>query len=278
MNILLTGGTGYLGSHLVEYLLRDGHNIACLVRDIQNLKRLSKLQDRVSIISMEQMEIAMKQLPPEIVIHTACTYSRGGNTAEDILTGNFLFPLSVLQTAVTAGTTRWINTDTCLPPRLNSYALSKKQFCQWGQLYAEQGKIQFINLQLEHFYGTDAPEDQFLTWVIKKLRRNEPLELTAGTQKRDFIYIDDVLRVYAAILESRIEDAYIDIPVGTGISSPIREVVEYLKECTHSNSELRFGAIPARSGELDSVCDIHKLRKIGAVPQIYWKDGMKNIL
>lgn len=232
----------------------------------------------MKLIPIEQLESGVAEFGVDTVIHTACTYDRGTNTLQKILDSNFVFPLRALEAVRACGRVHWINTDTCLPMYLNTYALTKRQFCQWGRYYAERHEVQFINLQLEYFYGPGTSGQQFLTWAIEKLKRNEPLELTVGTQKRDFVYIDDLLHVYDAILDDRIEDSYIDIPVGTGISPSIREVVEYLKECTNSNSELRFGAIPIRRGELDSACDIHILREIGVIPQTYWKDGMKNII
>lgn len=152
----------------------------------------------------------------------------------------------------------------------------KKQFCQRGRLYAELGQIQFLDLQLEHFYGPGAPEDQFVTWVVRRLKSGEPLELTAGTQRRDFIYID-VLRVYRIIIDKEFKDSYVEIPVGTGVAPTIREVVEYLKEITQSQSELRFGNIPQRANEPNSCCDIETLKVLGAAPSVGWKEDMAKL-
>lgn len=276
--ILLTGATGFLGSHIAERLLMCGHTVACPVRDVDNLGRLYPLRKQVKLIPVKKLELGIEEFGADTVIHTACAYSRNASTIQDIWEGNLLFPLRVLEKIRKQGRVRWINTDTCLPIYLNEYSLSKKQFCQWGKFYGETAELQFVNLQLEHFYGPNAPRDQFLTWVIEKLKSNKPLDLTTGTQKRDFVYIGDVLDVYEAVLNREIAGTYVNIPVGTGEAPSIREVVEYLKECTHSNSELRFGAIPNRKREVDSACDVRKLQEIGIVPQIHWQDGMKNMI
>lgn len=277
--ILLTGATGFLGSHIAERLLLRGYTVACPVRDIENLRRLQPLHGQVKLIPMERLASGIAEFGADTVIHTACAYARGNNTLQDILDANLVFPLRVLEETRKQGRIRWINTDTCLPVYLNEYALTKNQFCQWGKYYSERDGLQFINLKLEHFYGPDAPKDQFLMWAIEKLRKDEPLELTAGTQKRDFVYIGDVLDVYEAILNKEITDAYVDIPVGTGEAPSIREVVEYLKDCTNSNSELRFGVQPFRTGEPNSCCDMSVLKRLGvSVKFVSWKNGLKQYL
>ena len=186
--ILITGATGYLGSHIVRLCLERGDDVVCLVRDKTHLKRIEHLQDQAAIISMEKLESHIDEMQIDTVIHTACAYTRNGNTLEDVLMGNLLFPLRILDLADRCNIKRWINAGSCLPLMVDSYAMSKNQFCQWGNLYAQTRQIQFINLQLEHFYGADAPDSHFLVKVVEKLRKNEELKLTAGTQKRDFIF------------------------------------------------------------------------------------------
>ncbi len=278
MNILVTGATGYLGSHIVRLLLNRGDSVVALVRNKENLKRIEPLQNQVAIVSVGELVTRISELQIDAIIHTACAYARDGNTSEDVLNGNLLTPLRILELAVRNGVKRWINTGTCLPPLVDSYALTKNQFCQWGQLYAESERLQFINLQLEHFYGPNAPNSHFLVRVIEKLRKNEELRLTAGTQRRDFIYIADVLCVYDKVLDCSFAESYLDIPVGTGDAPSIREVVEYLKDCTCSSSELYFGAIPMRKNEPSSQCNIKKLKEIDAIPLVGWRDGMKQFL
>lgn len=277
MKILITGGTGYLGSRLVQHCLELGHELACIVRNTANLKRLDQFKRDVVLIETGELEHKIPAFSPKTVIHTACIYARGKNTTEDVLEGNLLFPLKVLQASCKCGVKRWINAGTCFPERINSYSLAKGQFSQWGQFYAETGKIQFLNLRLEHFYGPDAPEDNFLTWVVGKMRRNEPIDLTVGTQKRDFIYIKDVLNVYGKLLEASIQEKYLEVPVGTGTAPSIREVVEHLAKLTHTSSQLCFGAVPLRSSEPDSNCDIKVLERLGLTPLTSWQEGLQRL-
>lgn len=278
MRIVLTGATGYLGSCLARRLLDKGHELLCIVRRTDRLGRLQGLSERVALLPSCGFEKGMADFAPETVIHTACTYSRGGNTRSDILDGNLIFPLRVMWAAEEIGVRRWINTATMMPPMLNAYALSKDQMRQWGEMVSRDGGIQFINLVLEHFYGPNAPADQFIPWMIDKLRRGEALDLTLGTQRRDFVSVDDVLNVYEAALTHPFEERYADIGVGTGCAPTIREVVEYLKDITGSSSALNFGAVPARRDEPDSCCDTRKLRLLGLAPPVQWKEGMQALV
>lgn len=275
MRILVTGATGYLGSCLTGRLHSRGHTIACTVRGFENLKRLERFRDDVTLISASALDEGVKTFCPEVVIHTACTYSRGIYTEQAVFAGNLEFPFHLMQAVQKAGVRRWINTATSLPPMLNSYALAKYQFGQWGEAYARAGKLEFLNLILEHFYGPDAPDSNFLSWVIQKLNRNEPVDLTLGTQKRDFIYIEDVLNVYEAALSCPMEGPYMEIGVGAGTTPTIRQVVEYLKSITCSNSALNFGAVPMRKDEPDGCCDIAAMEKLGLNKPLKWRDGLK---
>ena len=271
----MTGATGYLGSLLARRLAENNHTLGCVVRHPERLGRLEPLRKRLQLISAERLEDGIASFRPEIVIHTAAAYSRGGNTERDVIEGNLLYPLRVMQAVRDTGIVRWINTDTMLPPALNSYAFTKKQFAQWGAYYAGNGEFEFINLVLEHFYGPDAPEDNFLSWVIQKLNQNVPVDLTLGTQKRDFIHVENVLDVYEAVLNYPVEEPYWKIEVGTGAAPAIREVVEYLKAIMNSKSTLNFGAVPMRKHEPDSCCDVTALLQLGIGTPLDWQAGMK---
>jgi len=99
-----------------------------------------------------------------------------------------------------------INTDSFftkqLPERLSQlralysseYTLSKYQFYEWRRMRAIEGRISFINLQIENMYSPEDGEERFLTFLVRSMRnRVEKLDLTDGIQIRDFIYVDNVV-------------------------------------------------------------------------------------
>lgn len=248
--------------------------MGCIVRDPARLSCLEPFRQRVCLIPVKTLEERLEAFRPAAVVHTACTYAKGGRSEHEVFEGNLRFPFRVMQCALGAGVRTWVNADTCLPHMLNSYALSKDQLRQWGRYYAEQGELRFTNLRLEYFYGKDAPEEHFLSWLIHKLRSNAPIDLTAGAQRRDLIRVEDVTAVFQAVLEFGVEE---EIPVGIGSAPTIREVVEYLKHELGYASQLRIGALPARPGESDSHCDTSKLKGLGLPEPMGWKEGLKRL-
>ena len=139
-----------------------------------------------------------------------------------------------------------------------------------------------IDIKLDHFYGPDDSNIKFITLMLEKLRNNESeIELTEGTQTRDFIYIDDVVDAYITILHhlGKFSKGNVFIfEVGTNQKTSIRYLVNKLKELTHSSSQLKFGAIPYRKNEvLDYEIDTTALRLLGWKPKITIDIGLERI-
>jgi nucleoside-diphosphate-sugar epimerase len=110
---------------------------------------------------------------------------------------------------------------------------------------------------LEHIYGPKDDESKFISWFIKQLKNGTPeINLTSGTQKRDFIYVQDVVSAYLLLLEKRVElNGFVEFEVGTGQSIELKDFLneivlafeeKYGKKIT---SKLNFGAIEMRIGE-----------------------------
>ena len=110
-------------------------------------------------------------------------------------------------------------------------------------------------MRLEHFYGPKDVDSKFTTHVMNSCLRNVPeLKLTSGEQKRDFIYIDDVVSAYLIILDNikGFSDFFNEFDVGSGAAVSIRDFVEKVHQITDSQTHLAFGSIPYRTGEVMS--------------------------
>ncbi|NCC33187.1 MAG: NAD-dependent epimerase/dehydratase family protein [Chloroflexia bacterium] len=285
MRILLTGATGYLGSHLAKAFVADGHQIVALKRQTSSLHRLNGIQDQVCFYDAENIDLArpfQEQGPINAVVHTSTCYGRAGESTSQVFETNTAFPLRLLETAVFFNTDTFVNTDTILYPYLNAYSLSKKQFAEWGRKLSDSARMRFINIQLEHMYGPGDEPSKFATWVARQCLKNvERLALTSGEQRRDFIAVEDVVNAYLTIFQSleAMKPGYSLVPVGSGRAISIRSLVEMIHCMTASNSKLDFGAIPQRASEpMESKADITWLLALGWVPRTSIDDGLKNLI
>lgn len=282
MNILVLGGTGYLGSRLINCLITNKHNIICLKRESSNLISLKNNSNLLfwSIKDFDK-ELGSKKIKIDIMINTACKYMTDEASEQEIIESNLNIPLSIFIKCLEYGIKKFITIGTGLPDEFNLYCFTKRSFANFGKWYSERenGTIKFCNIELENFYGINEPKNRFIPNVIYKLKNNEDILLTDGSQKRDFIYIDDVINAILRIIE--IEDnlpAYIDLPLGTGIAPSIKEVIEYLAYITNSNSNLMFGAIKKRMNEPNSIADISIMKKYGIKVVYTWQEGLRKLI
>jgi len=268
MKILLTGGTGFLGSHLVEKLLLSNHEVGILKRITSDFGRLRNLQDTCQIFNIEidSIDTVLKKFAPNVIIHTAASYGHNQSWNE-VVTSNLNFPLTLLETATHLGIETFINIDTSLPANTNPYAMSKKQFVQWLDWCKD--KIQVLNVVMEYFYGGGDSDWKIVTMLIRKMLKNQSIDLGNGLPKRDFIYIDDAVSALLTILNQRDKlTNFENIGLGSGKSIQIKDLVLLCKSLIHeTKSELNFGKIPPRPNEvMFTQADISLLNKLGWQP------------
>ena len=149
-------------------------------------------------------------------------------------------------------------------------------------MYAKSKKIDFINIKLEQFYGPDDDLTKFPLFIIKNCLNNTPeLKLTMGTQKRDFIHVEDVISAYSIMISKYItgKNNYYEYELGNGKAVSVREFVEFVHRMTHSKTVLKFGAIPFRNEEIMfSQADIEPLKDLGWYPKYNLEDGIMEII
>lgn len=287
--ILLTGATGFLGSHLLDALTKEGYEVVILKRSFSNTSRIDHLMDYVKSYDIDiiPLERAFEDQKIDLVIHTAANYGRDKENVSKIVDVNLIFSLKLLETAANYDTDIFLNTDTLQQKYLSSYTLSKKQFVEWLQIFSRAKKIKAINFRLEHMYGPGDDSKKFVVWLIEQMISNKSeIDLTAGEQKRDFIYIDDIVNAYLLILRHAADlPQFSEFDVGTGKQISIKEFVIELKNTVESlnnrkiTTKLNFGAIPYRKGEMMEVPeDVNPLLELGWKPSTVLSDGLKRVV
>ncbi|WP_419675794.1 NAD-dependent epimerase/dehydratase [Aliarcobacter butzleri] len=286
MTILLTGVTGFLGSYILKSFVNSGYEIIALKRTTSNTYRIDNYLKKVTLYDIDKvtLEDIFKNHKIDIVINTVTNYGRIDNKISSILDTNLIFGLKLLEESINANVKAFINTDTLLERNINAYALSKSQLVDWMKFLSNKN-TKMINIKVEHMYGSLDDENKFIYWLINKLKQNvEKIDLTSGVQKRDFIYIDDVVSAYKTIIEN-IESYsdYEEFELGSGnsieIKKFVKQIVKELKLKQEINTKLNFGAVSYRDNEnMEMKADIQKLTNLGWKAKVSIEDGIKKIL
>lgn len=289
--ILLTGATGFLGSRLLSELLKAGFDVVALKRSFSDTWRIQADvgHERLKLIDIDvtDPEVIFKSYAIDTIIHTATQYGRQETPLYTILEANLILPLRLAELGIRHGVKCFINTDSYFNKsngsysNLLDYALSKKSLLTW--LHKLSGQIKIINVVLEHIYGPHDSESKFVESLIQRIaiQKVPYIALTHGHQRRDFVYLDDVVAAYLKLVDygSSHNFAFKTFEVGTGSSSQIRDFALSVKALSNSPTELGFGDIPYRADEImESVAHIAELREMGWDPQVSMREGIQKIL
>ncbi len=271
--IVVSGATGALASRLIPALRRRYH-VSGIVRSILAASELD-----IPLIHVSEMDTFFRNERIDAVLHAATCYGRNGESESQVFECNFMFGKTLFLKAADSGVNYFFNIDTSLPLSVSPYSRSKAQFRQW--LIKHAGKIQVINLRLEHFYGEGLKANNFVSWIVTSILNTHELKLTHGRQKRDFIHIDDVVKAILTIVNkvALCRRPFESIAIGSGVALPVRYVVERIKQLSESDVSLNFGALPVRPGEPDeSAADITRLREFGFRPSIELEEGLRALI
>ena len=285
--VLVTGATGFLGSHLVKSLLKQNYQVIVLKRSFSNTWRIKNVLPQLIAFDIDVCEISdpFKQVSTiDAIIHTATCYGRNNETTSNIFTTNTVFPLNLLEITSFFNVKAFINTDTSINKHsipyqgLSPYSLSKYQFTQWGKYFASMSEMKFINVSVEYMFGPYDNRSNLVNYVIEGCLNNvKNIKLTGGDQQRDFIYINDVVSAYLVLLNNieQIPQNYSEYELGCGRLISLKKFIKIIHRLTDSQSQLNFGVLPYRKGEImHSQADIQALNQLGWFPQWKLKDAL----
>jgi len=245
--ILLTGATGFLGSHLLEALLARGYQVVILKRSFSDTWRINHLLNRVKSYDLDRDATgkAFKDQQIDVVIHLATYYRKfdSGEKISEMFNANVAFPVELIEHGIRHGLKGFINTgtffeydckilpvkeDTPIKP-FNLYAKTKIAFENILKTYSE--RIYTTTLRLFSPYG-EKDNAKLIPIIIQKALKEESIELSDGLQKLDFIYSKDIVSAYLKVLEhvsdfSRVHQVF---NIGSGFPTSVREVVSILEQ------------------------------------------------
>jgi nucleoside-diphosphate-sugar epimerase len=278
--VLVTGGTGFIGSHVIEHLLDTGYRVVLFKRSFSNTWRIKGFQDKIICYNTDEIELdkIFQKESITAIIHLA-TYYKKHHTKDDIdpmIRSNILFPVELLENAKKFDVKTFINTGTffeyaydSLPIHENSYeepfnfyAITKLAFENILKSYTKKEGIKSITLKIFSPYGPRDNEEKIVPLLINHAIHENEIKLSYGIQKLDFIYVKDIAEAYISSLKniSLIEE-YEAINIGTGFPYSIRDIVSLLEEIMGHNMN-KIWSEPSNEN-LDVIYpDIKKANKI----------------
>lgn len=296
MKVLVTGGAGFIGSHLVDRLVQEGHEVIIVDnlatgkrRNINRAARFYKLD-----IQSWRLERVFRNERPNVVMHLAAQMDVRKSVEDPMFDAqvNILGTLNVLQQAVRHGVRKVVFSssggaiygeqeiypapESHVTNPLSPYGLSKLCGEHYLSYYQRISGLQVVSLRYANVYGPrQDPEGEagVVAIFIQKLLNNEQAVINGnGRQTRDFVFVEDVVEANLAMMGQETEGTY---NVGTGVETSINDLFRILIQHTGSTCKEVHG--PAKKGEQTrSVIDSAKLRhELSWEPKTGLSEGLK---
>lgn len=295
MNILVTGGAGFIGSHTVDALIKDGHRVSIIDDLSTGLKKNLNPKANFYEVDIRDKGAAdvFKKEKPEAVFHFAAQMNLRRSLEDPIFDAenNVLGSLNVLECARESGAKRFIFSSSgggisgessqipiseSFPPAPTSpYGLTKLMTERYLEMWERLYGLKYVALRYANVYGprqnVKAEAGVIAIFAEKLLREELPTINGDGRQTRDYVYVDDVVRANLAALNS---DANGVFNVGTGVETSVNELFERIRHLLGVNiSAVRAPAIKGEA--LRSALDIGNAKEgLGWEPRVSLEEGI----
>lgn len=299
MRILVTGGAGFIGSHLAERFVQLGHTVVVL--DNLSTGRKSNVPTGAELIVgdvADKARVDEAMAGAELVFHEAAERAVLRSVEDPIGTdrSNTLGTLNVLLAARDAGAQRVVvassssiyggvtkvpTSESAAPSPRSPYAVSKLAAETYSTLFAELYEVETVALRYFNVFGPrQRPDDQYSAVIplfIRALQRGEQVEVHGdGKQSRDFTFIDDVVKaneLAAGVDASTVSGKAYNI--GRGESHSLLELLSILGVILEVEPSPKH--VESRRGDVRlSQADISAARRdLGYVPTVSFEDGLR---
>ncbi|HWF08023.1 MAG TPA: NAD(P)-dependent oxidoreductase [Bryobacteraceae bacterium] len=286
MKVLVTGASGFIGSHVLPVLLRGGHEVHAICR--ATAPALQGVQTHTADLLTADLPALLESIQPTHLLHLAWDVPPGKFwTAEENIAW-LDASIRLLQAFAGVGGRRSVGAGTCAEYEWSRSGLFRESDCgtpatlygacksSLGTIAArlgEQDGLEVATGRVFFPYGPREPRERLVPSVIRSLLRGEPAGCTDGRQSRDYIYAEDVAAAFVTLLES---DCVGAVNIGSGAGIAVREIVTAIGEITGRPELLRLGALPSKTDEpAEIVADVSRLRALGWQPRHSLREGLE---
>ncbi|TQR18680.1 NAD-dependent epimerase/dehydratase family protein [Psychrobacillus vulpis] len=268
MKILVTGGAGFIGSHVVELLIQSGHET--IIVDNFNSSKKEDVPSKVHLIEMDinapQLEGIFAQEKPDIVIHMAAqvdvaiSIQNPEHDAEQNILGtirliNYCKKYNVQKIIFSSSCAVYGETADCsitesfpIKP-LSYYGLSKYTSEMYIQLFSSLNQIPFTILRYANVYGpkqTSKGEGGVISTFFRKILNNEaPIIYGDGEQTRDFVYVKDVAMANVLAISKGTNEIF---NIGSNTKTSVNELLKIMKSL--ASVDITPISKPERDGDI----------------------------
>jgi len=296
MKVLVTGGAGFIGSHVVDRLIQEGNQL--VVIDNLSTGKRKQVNKKAVLYKMDirskRVERVFRKERPLIVVHLAAQMNVRHSTENPGFDAdvNILGTLNLLEHAVKNGVRKvsfassggavygeqevFPAAESHRTEPLSPYGISKLAGEKYLAYFANTMGLRSVVLRFANVYGPrqDSEGEAGVVAIFSKhmLEGGQPIINGTGKQTRDFVYVDDVVESIMVTIGEDIQGIF---NVGTGQETTVNECYGIIKKLTNSSCKDLYGA--AKKGEqFRSVLDVRKLsERFGWDPQVSLPEGLK---
>jgi UDP-glucose 4-epimerase len=297
MNFIVTGGAGFIGSHLTKYLIKKGHNVS-VIDSLRrgNLDNLKEIKDKIDFQEIDILDYdKMKDVAKNIdgIFHQAALGSvpQSFKEPEEYHRVNAIGTENVLKLAkefgfkvVYASSSSVYGNQEKFPVKedaekkpLNPYGKSKLESEQFAKKYADMG-VKVIGLRYFNVFGIGQNPNYagvIPNFIERLVQHKPPIIFGNGNQLRNYTFVDDVVEANMLAFENKTEHAFINI--ATGVMTSVKELAELMIRLSGLSLEPIYEK--AREGDIEkSQADTSLAKKLlGWVPKKTLEEGLEKI-
>ncbi len=287
-SIFVTGGTGFIGSHLSRRLIKDGALVSILAKENSQLDLITDIKKKArvyhsEITDLKSLQRIIRKIRPQIIFHLAAEINVGSDfkLINSLIDINLLGTINMLNAANKSGAvekfiffgtsdvygtmkTSFSEASDINP--VSAYAASKASAESFCKYLAGQYKIPWVILRPFIIYGGGQTSGMFIPQLIKSALNGEDFSMTGGEQTRDFLYIDDFIEacIKAALCDEANGEV---INVASGKEVVLADVAKKIMSLLDNPIKINLGALPYRENERWRVrADIKKAKRL-----LVWK-------